>query len=182
GDLASGSNATARIIVEATALGFLTNAATATGSEADPVVTNNTVSVVSQVRLDADLTLSASAAPALALVDQELTYTLVVSNQGPNEATAVRVEDLLPPGVGLVQLQGAAVVTNAGGTVRVELGTLPVGATAVVTLVIVPHQSNTITNLALVTSDAVDPVEDNNAVTLDTTIQPWADYFLTQSA
>src|SRR5207248_4747362 len=90
GNLASGSTATARIIVEATALGFLTNTARATGTEADPVLTNNTVSVVSQVRLDADLALNGSASPAL--VDQELTYTLVVSNRGPNEATNVRVE------------------------------------------------------------------------------------------
>jgi uncharacterized repeat protein (TIGR01451 family) len=182
GDLAAGSNATARIRVESTALGFLTNAATATGIEADPVVTNNTLSVVSQVRLDADLTLSGSVAPALALVDQELTYTLVVSNRGPNEATAVRVEDLLPVDVSVVQVQGTAVVTNAGGAVRLELGELDSGATAVVTLVIVPHQSNTITNLASVTSDAVDPDEDNNAVTLVATIQPWADYTLTQNA
>src|SRR6266566_1051795 len=105
GNLASGSNAAVRIMVEATALGFLTNAATATGTEADPVATNDTVSVVSQVRLDADLTLSGSVAPALALVGRELTYTLVVSNRGPNEATAVRVEDLLPPDVSVVQLQ-----------------------------------------------------------------------------
>src|SRR5205085_2045391 len=140
GNLASGSIATARIIVEATALGFLTNAATATGTEVDPLVTNNTESVVSQVRLDADLTLSGSASPAL--VDQELTYTLVVSNQGPNEATAVRVEDLLPAGVSLVQVQGIpAMLTNPDGIVRVELGTLPRGATGTVTVVIVPHQT-----------------------------------------
>jgi uncharacterized repeat protein (TIGR01451 family) len=182
GNLASGSNAAVRIMVEATALGFLTNAATATGTEADPVATNNTVSVVSQVRLDADLTLSGSVAPALALMEQELTYTLVVSNRGPNDATAVRVEDLLPAGVSLVQVQGTAVATNAGGTVRLELAELDSGAAAVVTLVIVPHLPNTITNLASVTSDAVDPAEDNNAVALVTTIQPWADYVLTQNA
>jgi uncharacterized repeat protein (TIGR01451 family) len=182
GNLATGSNAAVRIIVEATALGFLTNAATATGTDSDPVATNNTLSVVSQVRLGADLALSASVAPALALMEQQLTYTLAVSNRGPNEATGVRVEDLLPPDVSVVLVRGAAFETNAGRTVWLELGELDSGAMAVVTLVIVPHQSNTITNRASVTSDAVDADTDNNAVTLVTTIQPWADYVLTQNA
>ncbi len=182
GELAAGSNATVRIVVETTALGALTNVASVLGTEADAELTNNTVSVVSAVRLDADLVLSGSVAPELALVDQELTYTLVVSNQGPNEATEVRLEDVLPEGLSLVPVQNPAVVITNGGIVRVELGTLTSGATAAVSLVVVPHHPGTITNQANVTSDTVDMIPENNAVTLVTTIQPLADFLLQQQA
>ncbi|HYT60657.1 MAG TPA: DUF11 domain-containing protein, partial [Haliangiales bacterium] len=142
----------------------------------------NTASAVSAVRLDADLVLSGSVAPALALVDQELTYTLVVSNQGPNEATGVWLEDVLPEGLSLVPVQNPALVITNGGIVRVKLGKLAVGTNAVVNLAVVPHHPGAITNQARVTSDTVDMIPENNAVTLVTTVQPLAEFFLQQQA
>jgi uncharacterized repeat protein (TIGR01451 family) len=182
GTLGAGSNATARIVVETTVLGSLTNVATVSGSEADPAPTNNLASVVSQVRLDADLVLSGSVSPELALVDREMTYTLVVSNRGPHEATGVRLEDVLPPGVSMGRVDSTSTVVTNGGTVQVEFDTLPSGATAALSLVIVPHQPGSLTNLAVVTSDAVDTTPEDNAVSLVTTVEPPADFVLEQQA
>jgi len=95
----------------------------------------------------------------------------------------VEMESVLPPSVTVVQLQSSqGTATNAGGTVRVELGTLPSGATAEVSMVILPHQSGALSTAARVTSDAVDTAPDDNATTLITTVQPLADLLIQQQA
>src|SRR5262249_34773867 len=66
-----------------------------------------------------------------------LTYTISVTNLGPNPASDVIVTDALPAGLSFVSVTSSSgFCTNIGGTVICNLGTMSVGARATVTLVV----------------------------------------------
>src|SRR5207249_1618636 len=54
------------------------------------------------VQLRNDVAVSATAAPDLADIHSNLTYTITVTNIGPNSATGVRLTNVLPAEVNLV--------------------------------------------------------------------------------
>ena len=86
----------------------------------------------------ADLALAMSP-PGPVRVNQNLAYTINVTNNGPQAAIGVVVSDVLPAGVAFVSAtasQGTA--TQSGGTVTANLGNLAAGASATVTLVVTP--------------------------------------------
>ncbi|MCS7197320.1 MAG: S8 family serine peptidase [Candidatus Bipolaricaulota bacterium] len=119
----------------------------------------------------ADLVLTKSDTPDPVAAGNALTYTLTVTNNGPETASGVTLSDPLPSGVTFVSAtssQGSC--THAGGTVTCALGTLPNGATASVTLTVTAHTAGTLTNTASVTSEAFDPQIDNNSASASTTV------------
>ena len=156
GDLASGATATVTITVRPTAAGTLSNTASVAGQQPDPDPGNNTTQpVVTPVDpAVANLTVTVTAAPDRVVVGQELTYTIVVTNGGPNTATGVTLTDVLPAGAAFVTAtttQGA--VSAAGGVVTAALGTLAPGATATVTITVRPTAAGALTNVARVAGD-----------------------------
>ncbi|MEZ4679191.1 MAG: FG-GAP-like repeat-containing protein [Caldilineaceae bacterium] len=84
----------------------------------------------------ADLTVRHLAVPPVAAAGQPLTYTLAITNQGPQAAYNITVVDTLPTGADALRCDVAAPATCqlSGGTVTANLPTLALGATAVVTL------------------------------------------------
>src|SRR5205823_4602165 len=85
-------------------------------------------------------------------VGANLSYTLTVANAGPSTATGLTVTNVLPTGasyVSAVSSQGSC--TQAGGVVSCNLGSLPGGSNATITIVVVPTVAGTIlTNQAVV--------------------------------
>jgi uncharacterized repeat protein (TIGR01451 family) len=112
---------------------------------------------VSLTPQQADLDLSKTVDNARTNVGQNVAYTIVVSNQGPNAATNVEVMDQLPEGMtyrsGVVP-QGTY---NAGSGVW-SVGTIAVGSQATLTIVASVDQPGTKTNMAQVSAaDQYDP-------------------------
>ena len=69
---------------------------------------------------EADLSITKMDSPDPVGVGSELTYTLDVSNGGPDTATSVEVTDTLPPGVEFIAATGPGwACTHAGGRVSV---------------------------------------------------------------
>ena len=112
---------------------------------------------------DSDLVLTKVGTPSPVRVGEALTYSLAISNKGPDEAEGVVLSDLLPAEVNFSTChvsQGSW--SYAEGEVACSLGTLANGATAAVTIVVLPILDGWITNAASVGSDSTDPVTSDN--------------------
>jgi uncharacterized repeat protein (TIGR01451 family) len=75
--------------------GQITNIVTVTAATPDPDLINNTATSVIWVSAEADLAISKSALPDAAMAGSLLTYTLVVTNHGPDIAGGVVLNDPL---------------------------------------------------------------------------------------
>jgi len=85
--------------------GAILNIAQVTFDQEDPLPANNMFEEITQVVDDpispqtSELLLIKTDSPDPVVVDTPLTYTLFVSNQGPDDATGVVITDTLPAGV-----------------------------------------------------------------------------------
>ncbi|HEX6804603.1 MAG TPA: DUF11 domain-containing protein [Terriglobales bacterium] len=84
----------------------------------------------------ADLSIAKSVSPSAAQVGQTVTYTLLVTNNGPNTANTVTVSDALPSTLTFVSCSADAggVCTFSSGTVTVAYSTLASGASSTVSI------------------------------------------------
>jgi uncharacterized repeat protein (TIGR01451 family) len=129
----------------------------------------------------ADLAVTLSDNPDPAQIGQQLTYTLVVDNNGPDPAAAVTWTDLLPggpSGVTFVSLSAPAgwscntPPVGQGGTVSCSNASLPVGD-ATFTLVVALNPGlpvGPMTNTVDVTSTTIDGAPGNESDSEVTTI------------
>jgi uncharacterized repeat protein (TIGR01451 family) len=96
-------------------------------------------------------------------IGQPITYTLTITNYGPDEATGVTVVDTLPPAVAFVSAgasQGSC--SETGGTVTCSLGTMVNQAVATVAIVVTPVEAGQVVNAAQVSADQEDGDNSNN--------------------
>jgi uncharacterized repeat protein (TIGR01451 family) len=113
----------------------------------------------------ADLKIVKTAGAASVSVSSALTYTLTVSNLGPDAAAGVTVRDTLPPGVTYVSAAGPAGWQSSagGGVVTFTTGSMAAGASAALTITILaPGTPGTITNVSTVSSNTPDSNPSNN--------------------
>jgi uncharacterized repeat protein (TIGR01451 family) len=101
-----------------------------------------------------------------------LTYQITVTNNGLSPDPGVTVTDTLPVDVTFVSFtpsQGSCIGTT---TVACNLGIMPKGAVATVTIVVTPTVAETLSNTAVVagTNANPDPNSTNNSVTVNTTV------------
>jgi uncharacterized repeat protein (TIGR01451 family) len=111
----------------------------------------------------ADLEITKEAGVETAEVGDEITYTLTVTNNGPDTANFVEVTDELPEGTEFVSAtpsQGDC--AEAAGVVTCELGDIALDATATVDLVVKVTAEGTIENTASVASEETDVTPAND--------------------
>jgi uncharacterized repeat protein (TIGR01451 family) len=109
----------------------------------------------------ADLEISKADSPDPVTVGDNLTYTITVTNLGPDAATNVVVTDTLPSGVTFVSASPGCV--HSAGVVTCNLGNIPAGDSVTITIVVTVTAPGTISNTATVTSDTLDPNTANNS-------------------
>jgi uncharacterized repeat protein (TIGR01451 family) len=162
GTLGNGASATVTIVVTPTAAGTLSNTASVTSSVADPNTGNNSSTTTTSVSGSADLSITKTDSPDPVQVGDHLTYTIMVTNGGPSSATGVIVTDTLPGGVAFVSATPSQGSCSGTSTVTCNLGTLGNGASATVTIVVMPDTAGTLSNTASVTGNENDPNTANN--------------------
>jgi uncharacterized repeat protein (TIGR01451 family) len=152
--------------------GPLSNTATVSSSTSDPNTANNgatATTTVNQPATHADLSITKGDAPDPVTAGSNVTYTLTVSNAGPDAAAAVTVSDPLPAGVSFVSASSSVGSCSGTATVSCSLGTLNSGASATVTIVVTAN-SGPLSNTATVSSSTSDPNTANNGATATTTV------------
>ena len=135
--LASGASATITLNVTAadSTRGTITNTATVVGNETETNTANNQDTEPTTIIPVVDLAIAKADSVDPAEAGGALTYTLTVTNNGPSTTTGVMVADLLPPEVSFVSaVASQRSVSESGGNVSANLGTLLSGGTATVTL------------------------------------------------
>ena len=146
------------------------------GAVSGPItVTTGTGSSVSTqsfiVGLAIDLDLRARQTTNALLVNQVMTYTLTLTNQGPSAASVITLVDNLPGALTLRSAQSSqGTVTISGSQVRVDFGSLASGAGVQVSITALANSTGTITNVASVTARETDLDPSNNTATLIATI------------
>lgn len=166
-------------VAPATAPGTtITNSVTVSAVTSDPFLGNNTASSSSVVTspTEADVAIIKTAAPEPVDQGTNLTYTLQVTNNGPAVAQGVTVTDPLPAQVTFVSASTTLGNCPApvGPTVTCNLGTMGVGALAVITInasAATFSSSQQAVNTATATSTTADPNLTDNTSTATSTIQ-----------
>jgi uncharacterized repeat protein (TIGR01451 family) len=184
--LAKGATATLTLVVRveptARAGSTIRNAATVASTTGDPKPENNIAATTTPVQESrADLAVTQTASPDPVLPGNDLSYSIVVVNNGPGDAATVTLNDALPPGVSFVSFDvpaGWRTTTPAvggTGTVTASNSTVANGDTATFTLVVrvdpAAAGGSTISNTATVASETSDPMSDNNSATATTQVK-----------
>lgn len=122
----------------------------------------------------ADLSLTKTASPNPGQVGVPLSYRIIATNNGPAVATNVSVTDTLTAGLTFVSATTTQGNCNGTATVSCNLGSLPAGNIAIVTIVVTPTAEGQVTNSTVVTGTEADPDSSNNTASATTLIQPAA--------
>lgn len=135
-------------------------------SEADPQPENNLVSAEVPIAWVADLNLQLQTNSVTVLPTGEATYTLHVTNDGPQTAEHVTLTASLPPHVGWQDNPPAGPCTPEGQNVVCDLADLPPQATTTVSLALTaPQEEGTYPLKFTVEGRFVDPTPADNQAT-----------------
>lgn len=168
-------------------VGVADNTATASTTDADPDLTNNSGTAQATLIANADLEVAKSFADATVIAGHDTTFSISVTNNGPSDAADVELTDALPAGFTVVSLANAAggTCSNTATTVTCSNTTLPVGSTISVdvTAAVDPSQpADPVNNTAGVTSSTDDRNPSNNSFTDGITVTRLADLSLTKNS
>jgi len=139
----------------------------------DPNFGNNSATAVVTVAAanSADLQISISAAPTV-LPNNDITYTVTITNAGPASATSAVFTSATPANttfVSMTQTSGASTWTCSASSITCKIATLPPGVTTFQAKVLVNNNpalvGTLITDTAYASSSTSDPNEGNNVAT-----------------
>ena len=165
------------------------NTATVTATN-DPSPENNS-SVTSLTVSSAEMAITkVNTGSGTATAGTPFSYTITITNNGPDTATNATWSDPLPPNTtftSLTQDNGPVATTcstpppNINGTVTCSWNAFGNGLSAQFTLTITAGNTASVTNTATVSASEFDPNTNNNTASATTTITPSADMTITKS-
>jgi uncharacterized repeat protein (TIGR01451 family)/gliding motility-associated-like protein len=148
------------------ATGEYNNTAVIKGDQPDENLSNNTSSAAVNV---VDLNITKTVSNPSPYIGDELTFTIRVNNPSNTiNATAVKVEDILPAGYTFISSTpniGAFSKANSTWTI----GSLAAGGTGILTIKVRVNTTGPYPNTAIVTSNTPDPILANNTSTVQVT-------------
>ena len=165
--------------------GALDNTATVS-SPTDTTPGNNSATATTTPTGRADVSITKTVTPSLPVPGQPVTYTVVVTNNGPSVARSVTVEDPVPDALtGVTVTTGSTpnpCTVGAGNLVTCDLGDLAPGATVTLTIVgdLPAGFTGDLVNTATVASPT-DTTPGNNTATASGSTDPQADVTVTKS-
>lgn len=183
GSLAAGSYVGITLSVTAPdVMGTITNTASVTVTDPPEFTTdNNSASWPTEVVVLPDLQVTLIDTPDPVLVGGDLTYEIIVTNNGDGNATNVVLTDILPASVNFISVSPPDNCTRAGNTVSCNLGNLPSGASTTRMILVRPAESGTIVNTAYAYGYEDDRNAGDNTASVVTSVEASADLAITKT-
>ena len=185
GNLANGATATLSIIAQAIVSNTkLVNTAVinpnTAANENDLNTTNNQANATVTVNPASDLGITKTVSNANPKYMDNVTFTLTVRNNGPDNATGVTVTDKLPAGLKFLSATGGTYNATTGVW---TIGNLANGATATLNIAAQVIISNgKVTNIAVINETNYDQNNTNNQGNTTVTVGPASDLSITKTA
>jgi uncharacterized repeat protein (TIGR01451 family) len=173
GVLAPGASEELTMTVRVGAPGDYEDTALVQSASADPNPADNGDSETTTVNPKADLSLALSDDPDPVFAGEEITYTVTAANAGPNSAADVTLEDTL--GTETTFVSASAGCDHAAGVVSCDLGTVALGASPEVQIVVKAEHGGSPVNQASLQSSTYDPDSLDLSAQATTTVTPSAD-------
>lgn len=146
-------------VLAPTVPGTITNACVVEADSHDPnPIAPEDCEVDTEVIDAANLRVSKSMSPSPVLAGEPVTYTIELTNQGPNAAEDVVISDTLPAGMVFQSVNADSPLTCSGSSsLTCVADTLPVGDYSIVISALAPTDPGPITNICVVDSETADP-------------------------
>ncbi|MBF4507858.1 DUF11 domain-containing protein, partial [Flavobacterium sp. JLP] len=150
-----------------------TDSSSLTEFKANGATSGNTGSILAiSVNLNssvcqADLQVNMSINNTTPTVGDNVTFTITAQNNGYNNATGVKVQDVLPAGYTFVS---ASTVTGSWTTPDWTIGNLANGATVTLTIVAKVNATGSYLNTATISTSSYDPISTNNSSSVTPTV------------
>lgn len=141
---------------------YLNTASITSSSVIDTVSSNNTASATTTPNAVSDLSITKTVNNATPLVGSNVVFSIVVSNNGPSNATGVNVQDLLPSGYTFVSF--TATSGNYNSTTGIwNIGNMLLNSTRTLTITATARQTGNYLNTATVSGNEIDTNTTNNS-------------------
>ncbi len=118
-----------------------------------------------QALVDLSITKTGSPAAQELNASSQITWTTVVTNNGPDADTGVKITDPMPTGNTFVSATMTQGTCTGGAILSCNIGTMAAGATVTITLVTTPSTTGTQTNTVSVVGDLPETNTTNNTAT-----------------
>ena len=171
--LAAGASETLTFSDVAVKPGTFTDTVSVSADQADPNLANNMANVTEAVIAQtADLRLSiGTVTPTPGLIKLPYSYTVTITNAGPQVATNVFVQDIVANGALIFAVNTTGKISELSPTHdNISFPTLAVGATETFTFSDVALQPGTFTDTVSVSADQSDPNLANNMANVTETV------------
>jgi uncharacterized repeat protein (TIGR01451 family) len=137
-----------------------------TGNAGNPSPVSAEESCLFQV----DLAISKSGSPARQEGLGEITWTMLVKNNGPDTDTGVTISDPIPAGNSFVSATSSQGSCSGGVILHCTIGSMTAGQTVTITLITRPSAPGTVTNTAVVQGDRPETTLANNTASASVVI------------
>jgi large repetitive protein len=180
GSLGVGASAAITLVLNANSLGTITTSGSVTSTTFDQTTSNNSTPTANiTVNPAADLSVAVTDSPDPVNATANVTYTIAVTNNGPDSSTTPTVSATLTNGT----ISSAPGCATTATTATCSVSTLASGGSAAVSIVATaPSQGGTMSLAATVSSSTADLTPANDSASQSTTVTPKADLSIVKTA
>ncbi|WP_428229029.1 gliding motility-associated C-terminal domain-containing protein [Flavobacterium sp.] len=175
GTLSSAANATLTITAKVNASGNYDNTASISGNENDPTTANNSSTASTLPIATTDRSVVKTVNKSNPAVGSNVIFTLVATNNGPSNGTAITVTDLLPAGYIYVSSTEPSATTYDPATGIWDIGTMANGISSTMTITATVNATGPYDNTATIAGTENDPTPGNNSSVSTPTPTPTTD-------
>ena len=169
-----GETKTISLTVIPTTIEILVLSAEVIGNAFDPNIPNTATIETAITNKESNLAVTLAATPESVLLAQNITYSAIVTNHGPHQATGVQFEQQLPSNVEFISVAGSQGqdCQQVENLITCLLGPIEVGAEATVNLVVKTQLAGQLNSIAKVNSSSFDAVQTDNLVNSIVNVTP----------